>query len=176
MTDQTLATMTDIGTIVGTEKIYVDNGTATNLYGTPTEIKTYVSASPTLVTPALGTPASGTLTSCTADGTNLLGYRGVPQNGQNATYTCVLGDAGKHILMQTAGAFAIPTNASVAYPVGTVLTFVNGTTSSTITLATDTMTLAGSATVGTRTLAANGIATAIKVTSTSWIISGTGLT
>jgi hypothetical protein len=38
------------------------------------------------------------------------------------------------------------------------------------------MRLAGAGTTGSRTLAANGIATAIKLTSTEWIISGTGLT
>jgi hypothetical protein len=105
-----------------------------------------------------------------------VGYLGVPQNAQNSGYTCVLGDAGKHILMGTAGTFTIPANASVAYPLGTVLTFINNTTSSTIPITSDTMTLAGSATTGTRTLAANGIATAIKVGTTAWIISGTGLT
>lgn len=102
---------------------------------------------------------------------------GVPitQNSQTAGYTAVLGDAGKHIYMTTAGTYTIPSNASVAYSIGTVLTFVNGTTSCTIPITTDTMTLAGTSTTGTRTLAPNGVATAIKITSTSWIISGTGL-
>lgn len=105
-----------------------------------------------------------------------IGYLGVPQNSQNAGYTCVLADAGKHILMATAGTFTIPANASVAYPTGTVLTFINNTTSSTIPITSDTMTLAGTASTGTRTLAANGVATAIKIASTNWIISGAGLT
>jgi hypothetical protein len=38
------------------------------------------------------------------------------------------------------------------------------------------MRLAGDGSTGSRTLAANGIATAVKVTSTEWLISGTGLT
>ena len=46
----------------------------------------------------------------------------------------------------------------------------------TIAITTDTMRLAGAGTTGSRTLAANGIATALKLTSTEWIISGTGLT
>jgi len=37
------------------------------------------------------------------------------------------------------------------------------------------MYLAGGGTTGTRTLLPNGIATAIKVTTTEWLISGTGL-
>ena len=39
-----------------------------------------------------------------------------------------------------------------------------------------TMRLAGAGTTGTRTLAANGVATALKITATEWIISGTNLT
>ena len=100
----------------------------------------------------------------------------VPLNSQNAGYTAVLADAGKAIVMATAGTFTIPANASVAYETGTVLTFINNTTSSTIPITSDTMTLAGTATTGTRTLAANGIATAIKITATTWFISGSGLT
>jgi hypothetical protein len=38
------------------------------------------------------------------------------------------------------------------------------------------MYLAGPGTTGTRTLAAYGMATAVKITSASWIISGNGLT
>jgi hypothetical protein len=46
----------------------------------------------------------------------------------------------------------------------------------TIAITTDTMRLAGAGTTGSRTLAANGIATCLKLTATEWIISGTGLT
>ncbi len=105
----------------------------------------------------------------------------VRQNSQSAAYTCVLTDGGKHILHPsadtTARIFTIPANASVAYPIGTVLTFVNQNAGGVITIAvtTDTMRLAGAGTTGSRTLAANGIATALKITATEWIISGTGL-
>ena len=72
----------------------------------------------------------------------------------------------------------IPANSSVAYPIGTALTFVNQNAAGVMTIAitTDTLRLAGAGTTGSRTLAANGIATALKLTSTEWIISGTGLT
>ena len=110
------------------------------------------------------------------------GYLGVPQNSQSAAYTLVLSDAGKHILHPsadtTARTFTIPANASVAFPIGTSVTFINQNAGGVITIAitTDTMRLAGAGTTGSRTLAANGIATAVKVTSTEWIISGVGLT
>jgi len=131
---------------------------------------------------ALGTPASGNLSNCTADGTNGVGFRNIPQNSQSANYTCVLADAGKHLLHPsadtTARTFTIPANSSVAYPIGTALTFINQNGAGVITIAitTDTMRLAGAGTTGSRTLAANGIATAVKVASTEWIISGVGLT
>lgn len=137
---------------------------------------------PTLTAPALGTPASGDLSSCTADGTNAVGFRHIPQNSKSAAYTLVLADAGKHILHPsadtTARIFTIPANASVAFPIGTAVTFVNQASGGVITIAitTDTMRLAGAGTTGSRTLAANGVATAVKLTATEWIISGTSLT
>lgn len=137
--------------------------------------------SPTLTTPVLGTPSSGNLSSCTADGTDAVGFRNIPQNAQTGNYTLVLADSGKHIYhASSAGSgdtYTIPANSSVAYPIGTALTFANSDSNSvSIAITTDTMTLAGTTTTGTRTLAQNGIATALKVTSTAWIISGTGLT
>jgi len=111
-----------------------------------------------------------------ADG---IGTRGVPQNSRSADYTLVAADAGQHILHpasdNNARTFTIPANSSVAYPVGTVVTFINLINTVTIAITSDTMTLAGSSTTGSRTLGVNGIATAVKVGSTSWLISGTGL-
>lgn len=109
-------------------------------------------------------------------------YSNIPQNSQSAAYTLVLGDAQKHIYHPsadtTARIWTIPANSSVAFPVGTAVTFVNDTGAGVITIAitTDTLVLAGTGSTGSRSLAANGVATAIKKTSTSWIISGTGLT
>ena len=138
--------------------------------------------SPTLVTPLLGTPTSGNVSNCTADGTNAVGFKTLPQNSQSAAYTLVLADSGKHVLHPsadtTARIFTIPANSSVAFPIGTAITFVNQASAGVVTIAitTDTMRLAGAGTTGSRTLAANGVATAIKLTATEWIISGVGLT
>ena len=106
----------------------------------------------------------------------------IAQNSQSTAYTLVLADANKHVLHPsadtTARVFTIPANSSVAYPTGTAITFVNqnGAGVLTISITTDTMRLAGAGTTGSRTLAANGIATALKITTTEWIISGTSLT
>jgi hypothetical protein len=136
--------------------------------------------SPTLVTPVLGTPTSGTLSNCTVDGTDAVGFRNTPINSQSADYTLVLADAGKTILHpiadDNARTFTIPAESSVNYPIGTVITFVNLINTVTIAITTDTMYLAGDGSTGSRTLAAYGVASAVKVASTSWVISGNGLT
>ena len=138
--------------------------------------------SPTLVTPVLGTPTSGQLSNCTVDGTDAVGFRNIPQNSQSAAYELVLTDSGKHILHPsadtTARTFTIPANSSVAFPIGTAITFINQDSAGELTIAitTDTMRLSPDGTTGSRTLAANGSATCIKITSTEWIISGSGLT
>ena len=140
-----------------------------------------LATSPTLVTPALGTPSSGTLSSCTVDGTDAVGFRNIPQNSQSAAYTLVLADAGKHIFHPSTDAnartFTIPDNGSVAYPIGTAITFINMTAAVvTIAITTDTMYLSTLGTTGSRSLAQYGSAKAIKMTSTTWLISGSGLT
>lgn len=100
-----------------------------------------------------------------------------PVNSQAAGYTCVYSDMGKCIYASSAGTFTIPANASVAYPTGTAITFINMNAGScTIAITTDTMYLGGTGTTGSRTLAQYGIATAIKMTATTWLISGAGLT
>lgn len=121
---------------------------------------------------------TGTFTKAGED----VGFLGLPINSQSGAYTLVLTDAGKSILHPsadtTARIWTIPANATVAFPVGRAVTFVNQNGAGVITIAitTDTMRLAGAGTTGSRTLAANGIATALKLTSTEWIINGTGLT
>ena len=114
--------------------------------------------------------------------TTNIGFLNIPQNSQSANYTLTLADSGDQIFHPsadtTARTWTIPANSSVAFPIGTAITFINQNGAGVITIAitSDTMRLAGAGTTGNRTLAANGIATAIKVTSTEWIISGTGLT
>lgn len=125
---------------------------------------------------------SGSGSVWTLDDSVITTIRTIPQNSQSTAYTLVLADAAKHILHPsadtTARTFTIPANSSVAFPIGTAVTFVNQDSAGVMTIAitTDTMRLAGAGTTGSRTLAANGVATALKVTSTEWVVSGTGLT
>jgi len=148
-------------------------------YVTPTGTETLTNK--TLTSPILGTPSQGVLSSCTVDGTNSVGYLNIPQNSQSAAYTLVLADAGKHIFHPDTDAnartFTIPANGSVAYPIGTAITFINMTAAVvTIAINTDTMYLSSAGTTGPRSLARYGSATAVKITATNWLISGSGLT
>lgn len=113
-----------------------------------------------------------------------VGYRNIPQNAQAGNYTLTLADAGDHIyhaLGDGAATYTIPAASSVAFPLGTAITFINlSATSVSIAITTDTMYLSSAGTTGTRTLAQYGSATAIKVSGVSsagiWVISGSGLT
>ena len=160
--------MTNLSAIIAPTNVVTTTGTQTL-------------SNKTLTAPALGTPASGVLSACTVDGTDAVGFRNIPQNSQSAAYTLVLADAGKHIFHpvgdNNARTFTIPANSSVAYPVGTAITFINMAAANvTIAITTDTMYLSSAGTTGSRTLAQYGSATAIKITSTNWLISGSGLT
>jgi hypothetical protein len=55
-----------------------------------------------------------------------------PQNIQSGDYTLVLSDAGKHIYSMNSApqTITIPTNASVAFPIGSVVTIINRGTAS----------------------------------------------
>lgn len=101
---------------------------------------------PVSLSTASGTlPASSGGTGLTSPGTagNVLISDGIgwtsgaaatayPQNIQSGNYTLVLGDAGKQIYSANTGAqtITIPTNASVAFPLGTLITIVNMGTNS----------------------------------------------
>jgi hypothetical protein len=103
----------------------------------------------------------------------------VPQNAQAGNYTLLATDSGAHIYKGGGGAatYTIPSNASVPYALGTVLTFVNDDPDTlNITINDDTLVLSPDGTTGVRTLGQYGMATALKVGTTRWMISGTNLT
>jgi hypothetical protein len=130
--------------------------------------------SPTFAGTVTGNPADATTASAAAG----FGYTGIPQNATTTgAYTLVAADAGRHIYASATRTTTIPANSAVALPIGTTVVFVAGTGATmTIAITTDTLILAGPGTTGSRTLAPFGIATAVKITATSWLISGNGLT
>lgn len=115
-------------------------------------------------------------------GAYAIGYKLIPQNSQSSNYTLVITDSAKHIYHPvsdtTARTWTIPANGSVAFPIGTAVTFINDSGAGSISIAIsspDILTLAGTGSTGTRTLSAPGTATAVKVASTRWVISGLGI-
>ena len=97
---------------------------------------------------------------------------------QTADYTAVIGDAYQSLVPMnkaTAIAFQLPTNASVAFPVGTTITVLNkgvGTcTISAVTPGTTTVLSAG-ATAASPTLAQYRTAACIKTATDTWYVVG----
>lgn len=112
-------------------------------------------------------------------GTFQVGYMDVPQNNQNGNYTLVMSDRGKHIY--DAGSVTdtktIPANGTVAFPIGSTVTFINrNNTSITLAITTDTLLWAPTMTAGNRTLGVGAVATIIKIASTLWVLTGVGIT
>lgn len=107
-----------------------------------------------------------------------LGYKDVPSNNQTASYTLARTDRGKSIDF-TGGSgqtITIPANASVAFPVGTTITITNLSANGlSLAITSNTLRMAGTSNVGTRTIAAYGMATVRKVNSTTWMVSGAGV-
>jgi len=134
-----------------------------------------------LVIPGFVALNAGTTVPDSAGTQYAVGYSGIPQNAKSGAYTAVLADANKHIYYtgSTSVAMTIPANSAVAYPIGTVLTFVNdaaAAVSITVAINTDVLVWSPSGATGTRTLSQYGRAVAQKVASQRWLISGTGLT
>ena len=160
------------------------SGARTNLGATGIGAALFTAATDASARSTISAAASGANTditaldqdvTITATGTiaaDTLGFRGLPQNSQTASYTLALSDAGKHISTTTGGVI-IPANSSIAFPIGTtIVLFNNSGSGQTISITTDTLRLAGTASTGSRTLAQYGLATCVKVASTTWVISG----
>ena len=174
------STFARLGVGANTYVLKADSTQSTGLvWADPTDPLKANLASPTFT----GTVTTATLTgspsaATTTNGANGVGYMGLPQNSATTgAYGVVAADAGKHIYSTATRTVTIPANGTIAMPVGATVVFVAGSGATvTIAITTDTMYLAGLGTTGSRTLAAFGMATAVKITSTSWIISGNGLT
>ncbi len=102
-----------------------------------------------------------------------------PMNTQNGSYTLVLGDKGKTITKVSGGAgetITIPANASVVFPIGTLICINNdGGGTLTVAITTDTLTWADDNSTGSRTLADGGMCVILKVTATAWKVAGDGI-
>ena len=99
-------------------------------------------------------------------------------NAQTATYTAVLSDASKLVTMSvaTANDFLIPTNANVAFPIGTVINVVQigaGTTTiEAVTSGTTTISSTGATAAAPDLRAQFSAASCIKTATDAWLVVG----
>jgi hypothetical protein len=132
-----------------------------------------LSTSPSLTTPVLGTPTSGNLSNCTADGTNLVGYRNVPRSGSAKTtsYSLATGDVGEVIEVGSGGSVTIP---DATFALGDVVSIFNNTSGNvTITCTITTAYIAGTdSDKATMTLATRGLATILFLSGTVCVVNG----
>jgi hypothetical protein len=121
-----------------------------------------------------------TLVADSGAATGLAYSAGIPVvlNAQTATYTVVLGDAYKLVTMSVASAndFQIPTNANVAYPVGTVINVIQigagQTTIKAVTSGTTTISSTGATATAPKLRAQFSAASCIKVATDTWYVVG----
>lgn len=185
LTNKTIDTASSNTIKINGNTLSASAGSATFSFpGTVSDTLVSLTASQTLTNKTLTSPtvnggtvataslyASNTVTDSGTIAVTSPGFRGIPQNEQTSSYTLALTDAGKHI--STIAGVAIPANASVAFPVGsTIVLYNNSAAAQSVTISTDLLRLAGSTSTGTRSLAAYGLATLLKVGTQTWVISG----
>jgi len=129
--------------------------------------------SPTLTTPNLGIPASGNLISCTADGTNPVGYKNLPASSSiTTTYNPVVGDVGKILILGTGGTITLTAGVFAA---GDAFSIFNNTASA-ITCDVQAITTVYKSgidgDVSSFSISTRGIATIVFITSNTALVSG----
>ena len=132
-----------------------------------------LTTSPTLITPVLGTPSSGNLENCTADGTNEVGYKNIPQSGSAKTtnYTLAVSDVGKLIEVGSGGSITVPNS---TFATGdAVLIFNNTTGSITLTMSITTSYIGGvNADDNSISLLTRGVANILFLSGTVCVVTG----
>lgn len=123
---------------------------------------------PAMLGVVLGIPTAASL----AD-TTLLAPRDYTLNNQTGTtYAPVLTDAGKLVTLSNASAITVtfPANASVAFPIGTIINFMQiGAGQVTFAITSDTLNNPG---LTAKSRAQWSTVTATKITATIWVLSG----
>ena len=127
----------------------------------------------TLTAPALGTPASGILSACTVDGTNLVGYKAIPQSGvaKTTSYTLATTDVGEFIEVGASGSIVVP---NATFAAGDAVVIFNNTSGAiTLTMSITTAYIGGTdADKATISLATRGICNVLFISGTVCVVTG----
>jgi hypothetical protein len=173
LTNKTLTTPV-ISTISNTGTLTLPTSTDTLVGRATTDTLTNKTlTSPTLTTPALGTPASGNLTSCTADGTNKVGYLNIPNSGaKTSSYTLVVGDVGKFIELGTSGTVVVPASVFAAGDAISIFNNTSGSISCTCSAVTTVYKGGTDADIASFSITTRGVATILFITATVAVVTG----
>jgi hypothetical protein len=163
-TNASSASITAFNNITGYTASGATGTTSTNLV---------FSTSPTLVTPALGTVASGNVGACTVDGTNLVGYKAIPQSGSAKTgsYTLATSDVGEFIQVGSGGSIVVP---DATFSAGDAVVIFNNTSGSiTLTMSITTAYIGGTdSDKSSISLATRGICNVLFISGTVCVVTG----
>jgi hypothetical protein len=122
-----------------------------------------------------GTPAAG-INDGGADG---IGYKSIPKvyesGDYTGPYTVQATDAGKFITSEASRTVTIPSFQNLSFDIGTAITFIPLYPMTIQVESPGVLRLAGTGAIGSRTLAAWGMATAVQQGLDVWVISGNGL-
>lgn len=169
MADAKLTALTAAGALGAADLVYGSQG-GVSVKITAAQVKTFTSASPTLVTPALGTPSSGTLTSCTglpiSTGVSGLG------TGVATALAVNVGSAGAFVALN--GALGTPSSGTLTNATGLpISTGVSGLGTG---VATALAVNVGSAGAFVALNGAGGTPSSLTLTNATGLVATTGLT
>ena len=123
--------------------------------------------------PTFTNTPSGNLSSCTADGTNKVGYLNIPLSGtKTASYTLVAGDVGKFVELGTSGTVVVPASVFAAGDVISIFNNTSATISCTCSAVTTVYKGGTDTDISSFSVTTRGVATILFISATVAVVTG----
>ena len=169
-----MATILNADTVVGGAVVTADASGVLTLQGAGnTGVSISSAGVPTLTTPVLGTPTSGNLSNCTVDGTNSVGFRGIPSAGaaKTTSYTLATTVRGEFVEVGASGSIVVP---NATFSAGDAVVIFNNTSGAiTITCSITTAYIGGTdSDKASVSLATRGVCNVLFISGTVCVITG----